>query len=930
MKSLIGIFTIFIVLMVMSGVFIYRVTANSMKDQLGDQCMGIATAISALIEQDIDGYLDFIENQDTESEYYRDIKPRLEKVRYTNDSNIRFLYTEIRISDDQIMYVLDGEYADEELFSPPGAIDQMTENERQAYESQTAYVGRTFSENTYGKLLNAYAPIHDRDGNFVGFVGVDVSAEQYDALMRYQLITIGTNIIFMTILMLVLSYALARVYKEKIQATQESKSKSSFLARMSHEIRTPMNAIMGMSELLLREQLPPAAREQAVSVQHASANLLAIINDILDFSKIESGRFELVEAPYLFSSLLNDIISIIRMKLTDKPILFTVDVDSRIPNELIGDEVRLRQILLNVLSNAVKYTDEGEVSIAITGTMHGEAKSRQVELTIRVSDTGIGINEDKLEELFDDFVRLDTTRNKNIEGTGLGLSITRALCTAMGGTIQASSRYGEGSVFTITLQQRFETYVRFAEVEVPEAKSILVYDTRCEYGTSVCAAAESLGIYCLAVDTQEEFREQLQKRDFSHVLAASSLYDQVRNMIRQLNPRGTLILLTDFGENVSKNDVNSLAMPIHSMSLANVLNGENEGLVYQERVNATTRFTAPNARVLIVDDVSTNLKVAEGLLAPFGMLIDCTLSGREAVRLVQQNHYDLVLMDHMMPEMDGIEATKQIRMLARENEYFENLPVIALTANAVSGMREMFLSHGLNDFLAKPIETEKLYQIMEKWIPKAKQEKVTEVSAAAVGDETEIVGLDINTGIARTGGRAEIYVEILEVFCRDSQKKDAEIRQCLKSGDWKLFTIYVHALKSALASIGALELSQLARTLEEAGNQVNETFIRERTTVFLQELAELTARIRGYLSRDDGDGEEGTGDEVQFLTTQLTALKQALADIDIRSADEAVEQLRSGCWTRNVQQKLEQVYDFILVFEYESAVRVIDQMMVMD
>ncbi len=375
-----------------------------------------------------------------------------------------------------------------------------------------------------------------------------------------------------------------------------SRYKSEFLARMSHEIRTPMNAILGMSELALREQNIDRTHEHVATIKKSGTNLLSIINDILDFSKIESGKIEIVPSDYLFASLVDDVTNIIKIKVQESSLEFKVDIDGRIPKALFGDEARVRQVLLNILNNAVKYTSEGFVSFVVRGTT---VDADNVTLTIEIADSGRGIKEEDIGRLFTDFVQFDIEENKGIEGTGLGLAIAQNLIIAMGGDISVRSEYGKGSTFIVTLPQ--------------------------------------------GISRKETFDDE----------------------------------------------------------------------------SPASIFKAPGARVLIVDDVSVNRIVAKGLLSMYEMQVDTCVNGEEAVAAVQAEAYDLVFMDHMMPVMDGVEATVIIRKLA--DERFQRLPIIALTANAITGAKEMFLENGFNDYLTKPINSLRLCEMLETWIPKEKK-----------------------------------------------------------------------------------------------------------------------------------------------------------------------------------------------------------------
>jgi signal transduction histidine kinase/CheY-like chemotaxis protein/HPt (histidine-containing phosphotransfer) domain-containing protein len=535
-----------------------------------------------------------------------------------------------------------------------------------------------------------------------------------------------------------------------------SRYKSEFLAMMSHEIRTPMNAILGMAELAMREKgLPPRAMEHVLTIRKSGANLLSIINDILDFSKIDSGKLEIVPADYHFMSLIKDVTSIIGIKAADSNLEFRVNVDKDIPSALVGDEAKIRQIILNILGNAVKYTAKGFVSLSVKGQRVDE---EVVNITIEVADSGRGIKQEDIGKLFKDFVQIDLVQNKGIEGTGLGLAITRSLVKAMGGTIEVRSEYGNGSVFTVVIPQE--------------------------------------------ISKQDDFADE----------AASAVL-----------------------------------------------------------------FRAPSAKALVVDDVSTNLAVAQGLLSIYEIEVDTCLSGAESIEAVKNHDYDVVFMDHMMPGMDGIEAAARIRGLGGR---CADLPIIALTANAVSGMKEMFERNGFNGYISKPIEISRLSAVLEKWIPKSKQLPSTQEgggeasnapatvktdaadgvrpdrpqtdapapkTAADPAAEMKIEGIDTQKGLAAMQGNAKIYIRILGVFHKGGQDKIKEVNDALNASDIRLYTTYVHGLKSALASIGATELSTIALALEMAGREENRAYIDERTPEFISKFESLLVNIGKFL-----------------------------------------------------------------------------------
>jgi CheY-like chemotaxis protein/anti-sigma regulatory factor (Ser/Thr protein kinase) len=406
------------------------------------------------------------------------------------------------------------------------------------------------------------------------------------------------------------------------------------------------------------------------------------------------------------------------MRVIDSQIRFVVNIDSTIPNSLIGDEVRIRQVMLNILGNAVKYTDKGFVSLSISGI---HISDDTITLVIEVEDSGKGIKTEDLSNLFGEYVQFDAEKNKGIEGTGLGLAIAKNIIKTMGGDIGVRSEYGKGSTFTVTLPQKIYSDHPLAAVLKREEKSVLIYERREIYAKSIVYTVENLGVYCDLVSNVSELLQKVAERDYSLILIAFSLYKKNRDELVKLCTDKGVVLLTEFGETVTDKNLNILSMPVHTLAVADILNGEKDNFSYSEKNESVVGFTAPDAVILVVDDIVTNLKVAQGLLTPYNMRVDLCKRGISAIEAVKTNHYDLVFMDHRMPEMDGMEATQLIRGMAEENEYFGTVPIVALTANAVTGTKEMFLQNGFNDFLSKPIDTIKLNTTLEKWIPKEKQ-----------------------------------------------------------------------------------------------------------------------------------------------------------------------------------------------------------------
>ena len=393
------------------------------------------------------------------------------------------------------------------------------------------------------------------------------------------------------------------------QAEESNEAKSAFLANMSHEIRTPMNAICGMADMLMDEKLTAEGREYAATIKSSSDGLLSIINDILDFSKIESGKMPIIPEEYYFASLVHDVVSMMDVRVKDKPVELVANISDSVPRKLYGDIGRVKQILINIMGNAVKFTHEGSVTLNMSWVDTGQDTGR---LVISVADTGIGIREEDIKKLFDAFEQVDMKKNRGVEGTGLGLSISKLLVESMGGHIGVESEYGKGSTFTFDILQK------------------VIDPAPCEYNRS---------------------RRAVEHKQFA------------------------------------------------------------------------IDFAAPRAKVLVVDDNKVNLRVAAGLLKKFGIVPDLVDNGQDCVDMIcGQTHYDLVFMDHMMPEMDGIEAAKLIR--AADTPYTDQLPIVALSANAVKGMEEQFLVGGMDDFVPKPISLEMLSAVLVKWLPDGLIERI--------------------------------------------------------------------------------------------------------------------------------------------------------------------------------------------------------------
>ncbi len=544
-------------------------------------------------------------------------------------------------------------------------------------------------------------------------------------------------------------------YMEELKEQREiaesaNKAKSRFLANMSHEIRTPINAVLGMDEMILRESGEKPIRGYAANIMSAGRTLLSLINDILDLSKVEEGKMEIIPVQYELSSLLNDLVNMIRDRAEKKGLEFKLEVDPHIPHMLIGDEIRVRQCVMNILTNAVKYTEKGFVFLHVGFDKAGEDK---IKLKFSVKDSGIGMKQEDMDKLFSPYSRIEESRNRNIEGTGLGMSITLHLLELMGTKLEVESEYGKGSVFSFAVEQ-------------------------------VISSSLEIG---------------------------------------------------NFAEKISEY--------------------KSEDYTYTEL------FRAPEGKILVVDDTEMNLTVIMSLLKKTKIGIDTAMSGKEALQLASKNKYDIVFIDHMMSEMDGIETLHKMRESGLNTE----TPAVALTANAVSGAREMYLEAGFTNYLSKPIDSAKLEMMIKEMLPEDKIEKVSVIETDSLtGDSVpesieteelpawlkEIPELDVFSGIKYCGS-ASGYLSVLTVYHETYPVKSAEIKEFFEKKDVENYTVKVHALKSSSRIIGADEISALSAKLEEAGKMKNIDFINEYTGTLLSMYDALDEKLAPFDKKDD-------------------------------------------------------------------------------
>lgn len=577
-----------------------------------------------------------------------------------------------------------------------------------------------------------------------------------------------------------------------------NEAKSRFLSNISHEIRTPINAVLGFDEMILRESNDESILRYAKDIQGSGKTLLALINDILDFSKIEAGKMEIIPVEYELRSVINDLVNMASMRAKEKNLELIIDVDKNIPHILYGDEVRIKQCILNILTNAVKYTEIGSVTLEITYKQLEledvnyediDLEDDYILLRVKVTDTGIGIKEEDIDKLSEAFERIDEKRNRTIEGTGLGINIVNSLLGMMGSKLRVKSEYGKGSVFSFDIKQRVVN-------------------------------SEPIG------DFGESYREALSEAD-----------------------------------------------------------------IYTES------FHAPEAKILVVDDTKTNLTVIEGLLKKTMIKIDTATSGFEAIEMVKEKKYDIIFLDHRMPEMDGVQTFHAMKEM--DNNASIDTPVIALTANAISGSREMYYQEGFDNYMSKPVDPSKLEEMILMYLPEklvvrpgdegfvSNADAVNEAEKEAMQDLLKIQGIDLEMAIERCGS-ADAARDVMKDFRLAINERADLIERYEKEGDIKNYTIYVHGLKSSARAIGAVNLGDQAEYLEKCGNDNWVEEIHDLTPPLLELYRSYLTKLE-ILAKEDDSGKEEI--DIGMLEGAYESMKEFVAGSLFDSADDIMKML---------------------------------------
>lgn len=722
-----------------------------------------------------------------------------------------------------------------------------------------------------------------------------------------------------------------------------AKMKTDFLANMSHEIRTPMNAVIGMAEMALREDIPNSARDYIIQIKSAGRALLAIINDILDYSKIESGKMDIIPVEYDIMTLFNDVTNISMTRLVDKDVELDLDIMPDVPNVLFGDNIRIRQILINLTNNAIKFTKTGVIRIIVTFDREGDMNGT---LKVSVSDTGIGIKKEDINKIFESFQQVDSTRNREVEGTGLGLAICQNLLRLMSGTLSVTSEYEKGTTFTFTIPQMI----------VDSSNAMVVKKT-----DKIIAVNMFSNKILKDIFTRDSERLGINVIDLLKDIELENLYDSIkkdnkdselfiffekeritfkRKKFIKEHPDVIAILVTDFISETKQSLPNMFVIkkPLSAMKLSMIYNREKISFVDSGEKGEDIDFTAPDAWVLIVDDNVVNIKVAEGLLEPLKLNIDTAISGKEAITKTKERRYDIVFMDHMMPEMDGIAATKIIRRMRHD---YADVPIIALTANAIGNVREMFLNAGMNDFIPKPIEVRTLLTKVKHWLPSEKIVTLTEEQKKQIEIEKEIRQLqhdivnqpvntielyDLDTDAAiRLLGSEKLFWSVLKEYYRVIKSKADVIQKYFNEHDWQAYTIEVHALKSSSKQIGAGDLSNMAFELEKAGKEGNINYIIEHNRECLDKYLSYEPIFAPYFEEKESDKKtKGNIDKDELMDT-LSRMKEALDNLDIDAMEDLCNDLEAYIYPDNQAELLKKLKDAVANIDVDVCLDMIEE-----
>ena len=715
-----------------------------------------------------------------------------------------------------------------------------------------------------------------------------------------------------------------------------------FLTNVSHELRTPINAVTGISAVMLKREEDAEKRKEIASIQEAGQRLFSQIEDILDYTEIDTGKMKVSKEPYVLSSLLNDIITGSQMLTEENAPEVIFDVDAKIPSSLVGDARKIKKILRHLIDNAVRFTKKGGVYVRV----YTLTKPYGVNLCMEVSDTGIGIEKEDLEKITEKFFKSDGGKNRRTGGLGLGLPIVYGMVTVMEGFMQVDSNLNDGTTVTVSIPQAvadaapgmvlenraslsLACYVRLEKYEIPKVREY--------YNEMISHLVTGLDVPLHRVSDLEELKKLVSVYRLTHLFAGREEYEESRQFLDSLDQDVEIIVVADERFALPDNGrVKLLNKPFYSFMIASVLNAEASG---DTEILKEKRMLCPGVKVLVVDDEPMNRRVAEEIFKRYQMQVQTAESGRMAIDLCEREDFDLVFLDHMMPEMDGIETLKRLRKIHTDSG--RGLTVIAFTANAVSGAREMFLEEGFDEFVSKPVEHSELEHVLRKVLPKSAITWVDEnIENIKKGDKNfekdsrhEVVQINTKSALAYCKNDMNFYQELLHKFVVDADKKKSEIDHYFKREDYDNYRIVIHALKSTAKMIGADALSELAQELEAAVQNKDIGYVREYHEEMLLEYSRVVDRISETLDGKKNDTDkpiakneaEISGDE---LLERLTELKEGLAAFEIDKSEAVISEMSETVYMgKDVGEFLREVRKDVEDYEFREAKRKVEKLL---
>ncbi|MBR3643787.1 MAG: response regulator, partial [Parasporobacterium sp.] len=728
------------------------------------------------------------------------------------------------------------------------------------------------------------------------------------------------------------------IYKkthEKILQANRSLStaglgKSRFLANMTHEIRTPMNAIMGMIEMILKEDLSEESREQAETIKDASAQLLSIINNILVYSKLDSKKMDLLQTRYDFRQMIDDVIHSVITEYASEQTDFTAFVDHNIPRYLYGDDIRIKQVFGYLLFSSLHQLPHGRISLEI-GSTRNEAE-HTITLKCKISETGRGLTESELNALFGAYNEYDSRQRSDFKGMGLELFICREILNLMDGSLNIESIAGIGMAIVFEFTNYILSEETIATLEKPNEKCILIYLDSRESDSFWMPLMENYKISPYYATSPNMFRLSMEERKYTHIFVPDTAYESLRSTIESASCQSYTYVVTDY-KHVYEDfgTCRIIRKPVFCLNVADVLNNTWKKEDYSKSSNRE-RISYPNARVLVVDDNIVNLKVVLSNLKTFGILADMATSGEGCLNILSQEKYDLLLLDQLMPGMNGPETLQKLRKSGGINAM---IPAICITAEFGADVRERLIADGFQDYIAKPIKEFYLDRVLRQYMPShllvtQGGEKTDGTKESAQPEWKDPVVFDIKAGCAQVGGSMDVYHSILTTYYKEGRLKLHDIPEMMEKEDLTLYATTVHALKSSSASVGAANISERFKALEMAAKSGDREFVERENDDTLYAFEQLLQKIEDYLLEngciESVDDSENEGEQETLRAEAIVDLKQNLANVNLKFCEEKIAKLSQTNYGKEHNAKIREIRNKFEQFDYRSVRELVDQL----